>query len=202
MVCLHLEGRRLNGKLVESSWTSVAPPCLEAGRTPEFPALGEAVLGMRAGGRREIIVPPSRSAFQPDFRSFLIDLDGFRMDLRGFPHDFAGIYHDLHRFPGFFAWPRHEPLGRGGAHDLHPRGDQRVAGGEKASAAASVARSNLIGAVSRVRNALAMATHDFFQQRSFLYVPGGLGKARAEGARRLWKDFWKMKNWKKPLRND
>lgn len=103
MVCLHLEGRRLNGKLVESSWTSVAPPCLEAGRTPEFPALGEAVLGMRAGGRREIIVPPSRSAFQPDFRSFLIDLDGFRMDLRGFPHDFAGIYHDLHRFPGFFA---------------------------------------------------------------------------------------------------
>ena len=43
--------------------------------------------------------------------------------------------------------------------------------------------------MSRVRNALAMATHDFFQQRGFLYVPGGLGKARAEGARRLWKDF-------------
>lgn len=31
-------------------------------------------------------------------------------------------------------------------------------------------RTNLIGAVSRVRNALAMATHNFFQDRGFLYV--------------------------------
>jgi len=31
-------------------------------------------------------------------------------------------------------------------------------------------RTNLIGAVSRVRNALAMGTHTFFQDRGFLYV--------------------------------
>lgn len=31
-------------------------------------------------------------------------------------------------------------------------------------------RSNIIGAVSRVRNALAMSTHRFFQDRGFLYV--------------------------------
>lgn len=31
-------------------------------------------------------------------------------------------------------------------------------------------RSNLIGAAMRVRNALASATHDFFQQRGFLYI--------------------------------
>lgn len=31
-------------------------------------------------------------------------------------------------------------------------------------------RTNLIGAVSRVRNALSYATHTFFQQRGFLYV--------------------------------
>lgn len=31
-------------------------------------------------------------------------------------------------------------------------------------------RSNLIGAVTRVRNALAVATHDFFQSKGFLYV--------------------------------
>lgn len=31
-------------------------------------------------------------------------------------------------------------------------------------------RSNLIGAVSRVRNCLAMSTHQFFQDRGFLYV--------------------------------
>jgi len=31
-------------------------------------------------------------------------------------------------------------------------------------------RSNLIGAVSRVRNTLAMSTHQFFQDRGFLYV--------------------------------
>jgi asparaginyl-tRNA synthetase len=31
-------------------------------------------------------------------------------------------------------------------------------------------RTNLIGAVTRVRNSLAMATHEFFQKRGFLYV--------------------------------
>jgi asparaginyl-tRNA synthetase len=31
-------------------------------------------------------------------------------------------------------------------------------------------RSNTIGAVSRIRNALAYATHTFFQQNGFLYV--------------------------------
>jgi asparaginyl-tRNA synthetase len=31
-------------------------------------------------------------------------------------------------------------------------------------------RTNTIGAVARIRNALAYATHTFFQQRGFLYV--------------------------------
>ena len=31
-------------------------------------------------------------------------------------------------------------------------------------------RTNLIGAVSRVRNNLAYATHLFFQQKGFLYI--------------------------------
>jgi asparaginyl-tRNA synthetase len=32
------------------------------------------------------------------------------------------------------------------------------------------ARTNIMGAVSRVRNQLAFATHQFFQQHGFLYV--------------------------------
>lgn len=32
------------------------------------------------------------------------------------------------------------------------------------------ARTNTIGAVARIRNALAFATHQFFQQNGFLYV--------------------------------
>jgi asparaginyl-tRNA synthetase len=32
------------------------------------------------------------------------------------------------------------------------------------------ARSNTIGAVARVRNCLANAVHEFFQQRGFLYL--------------------------------
>ncbi len=31
-------------------------------------------------------------------------------------------------------------------------------------------RTNLIGAVARIRNALAHATHTFFQSRGFIYV--------------------------------
>ena len=31
-------------------------------------------------------------------------------------------------------------------------------------------RTNTIGAVARIRNALAFATHDFFQKHGFLYV--------------------------------
>ncbi len=31
-------------------------------------------------------------------------------------------------------------------------------------------RTNLIGAVARIRNALAHATHTFFQSRGFMYV--------------------------------
>ena len=31
-------------------------------------------------------------------------------------------------------------------------------------------RTNIIGAVARIRNALAHATHTFFQSRGFLYV--------------------------------
>jgi len=44
-------------------------------------------------------------------------------------------------------------------------------------------RSNIIGAVARVRNALAKATHDFFQSRGFLYVHTPLiTSADCEGA--------------------
>ena len=31
-------------------------------------------------------------------------------------------------------------------------------------------RTNTIGAIARIRNALAMATHEFFQSNGFLYV--------------------------------
>lgn len=31
-------------------------------------------------------------------------------------------------------------------------------------------RTNTIGAIARIRNALALATHDFFQSHGFLYV--------------------------------
>merc|ERR1719401_2134724 len=58
-VGIHFEGFRLNGRPVESSWNEGAvPKIIEAGSTPEFPALGEGVVGMREGGRRELVVPP------------------------------------------------------------------------------------------------------------------------------------------------
>eukprot|EP00933_Yihiella_yeosuensis_P032677 TRINITY_DN26297_c0_g1_i1.p1 TRINITY_DN26297_c0_g1~~TRINITY_DN26297_c0_g1_i1.p1 ORF type:complete len:232 (-),score=47.05 TRINITY_DN26297_c0_g1_i1:263-958(-) len=59
MVGIHFEGFRLNGRQIESSWTTPNPLYIEAGYSPDFPALGEGVLGMTEGGRRELIVPPS-----------------------------------------------------------------------------------------------------------------------------------------------
>lgn len=45
------------------------------------------------------------------------------------------------------------------------------------------ARSNTFGAVARLRNCLAMATHDFFQERGFLYLHAPIITASdAEGA--------------------
>ena len=45
------------------------------------------------------------------------------------------------------------------------------------------ARTNTISAVARVRNALALATHLFFQQNGFLYVHTPIiGTSDAEGA--------------------
>eukprot|EP00930_Biecheleria_cincta_P094737 TRINITY_DN86192_c0_g1_i1.p1 TRINITY_DN86192_c0_g1~~TRINITY_DN86192_c0_g1_i1.p1 ORF type:complete len:187 (+),score=27.87 TRINITY_DN86192_c0_g1_i1:20-580(+) len=59
LVGVHFEGKRLNGRLLESSWTSGPTPLfIEAGCTPDFPALGEGVLGMKEGGRRELVIPP------------------------------------------------------------------------------------------------------------------------------------------------
>eukprot|EP00439_Symbiodinium_sp_Y106_P065031 s383_g10.t1 len=96
LVCIHFEGKWLNGKVIESSYNAgPSPLCIEAGNSPEFPALGEGA--------------------------------------------------SLHKVSDNFSRRRAT-----GAH--HP------------------AQSNLIGAVSRVRNNLAMSTHRFFQDRGFLYV--------------------------------
>jgi len=60
LVGVHFDGFRLNGRSLESSWSkSPVPLFIEAGNTPEFPGLGEGVVGMREGGRRELIIPPS-----------------------------------------------------------------------------------------------------------------------------------------------
>ncbi|MBX3730694.1 MAG: asparagine--tRNA ligase, partial [Candidatus Sumerlaeia bacterium] len=49
------------------------------------------------------------------------------------------------------------------------------------------ARSNTIGAVMRVRNCLAHATHEFFQQRGFLYLHTPIVTANdCEGAGRMF----------------
>merc|ERR1719491_1855468 len=59
-VGVHFEGFRLNGRPLESTWArGPSPVFIEAGHSPDFPALGEGVIGMREGGKREIIVPPS-----------------------------------------------------------------------------------------------------------------------------------------------
>merc|ERR1712039_815574 len=59
LVGVHFEGFRLNGRLIESSWQQGPQPLyIEAGHSPEFPALGEGVIGMHEGGRRELVVPP------------------------------------------------------------------------------------------------------------------------------------------------
>ena len=48
-------------------------------------------------------------------------------------------------------------------------------------------RTNLIGAVTRIRNGLAYATHDFFQKRGFLYIHTPLiTAADCEGAGELF----------------
>ena len=49
-------------------------------------------------------------------------------------------------------------------------------------------RTNTFGAVTRVRNALAFATHTFFQQRGFLYIqPPIITSADCEGAGQLFR---------------
>lgn len=49
-------------------------------------------------------------------------------------------------------------------------------------------RTNTFGAVTRVRNALAFATHTFFQQRGFLYIqPPIITSADCEGAGELFR---------------
>merc|ERR1719183_2846103 len=59
LVGIHFEGFRLNGRPLESTWArGPSPVFIEAGRSPDFPGLGEGVIGMREGGRRELIVPP------------------------------------------------------------------------------------------------------------------------------------------------
>jgi len=58
LVGIHFEGFRLNGKTVESSWPQGLPLVVEVGCTPDFPALGEGIVGMCEGGRRELVVPP------------------------------------------------------------------------------------------------------------------------------------------------
>eukprot|EP00928_Gymnodinium_smaydae_P063116 TRINITY_DN46794_c0_g1_i1.p1 TRINITY_DN46794_c0_g1~~TRINITY_DN46794_c0_g1_i1.p1 ORF type:complete len:247 (+),score=59.94 TRINITY_DN46794_c0_g1_i1:43-741(+) len=59
MVGIHFEGFRLNGRQLESTWgRGPNPVFIEAGNSPDFPALGEGVLGMSEGGRRELVVPP------------------------------------------------------------------------------------------------------------------------------------------------
>ncbi|CAE8702763.1 unnamed protein product, partial [Polarella glacialis] len=59
LVGIHFEGFRLNGRPVESSWNSgPSPLIIQVGSSPDFPALGEGVIGMKEGGRRELVVPP------------------------------------------------------------------------------------------------------------------------------------------------
>lgn len=49
-------------------------------------------------------------------------------------------------------------------------------------------RTNTFGAVARVRNALAFATHQFFQQRGFLYIqPPIISTSDCEGAGEMFK---------------
>eukprot|EP00929_Paragymnodinium_shiwhaense_P108884 TRINITY_DN75235_c0_g1_i1.p1 TRINITY_DN75235_c0_g1~~TRINITY_DN75235_c0_g1_i1.p1 ORF type:complete len:214 (+),score=46.42 TRINITY_DN75235_c0_g1_i1:45-686(+) len=76
LVGVHFEGNRLNGRQLESSWQNGPTPIyIEAGSTPEFPALGEGVIGMREGGRRELIVPPSMN------RAGVQDVTVYKVDL-------------------------------------------------------------------------------------------------------------------------
>merc|ERR1719401_1348862 len=73
---IHFEGFRLNGRPLESSWNQgPSPLVIEAGHSPEFPALGEGVLGMREGGRRELIVPPKMNrAGVGEVTTYTVDL--------------------------------------------------------------------------------------------------------------------------------
>lgn len=52
-------------------------------------------------------------------------------------------------------------------------------------------RTNTIGAVARIRNALAHATHLFFQERGFLYVHTPIVTASdCEGAGEMFQVGW------------
>jgi peptidylprolyl isomerase len=46
-------------KVVQSSWTS-QPFSVHAGKGPGDPRMGQGVVGMKVGGRRELIIPPSQ----------------------------------------------------------------------------------------------------------------------------------------------
>eukprot|EP00747_Dinoflagellata_sp_TGD_P043137 gnl/TRDRNA2_/TRDRNA2_142513_c0_seq3.p1 gnl/TRDRNA2_/TRDRNA2_142513_c0~~gnl/TRDRNA2_/TRDRNA2_142513_c0_seq3.p1 ORF type:complete len:230 (+),score=37.39 gnl/TRDRNA2_/TRDRNA2_142513_c0_seq3:64-753(+) len=76
LVGVHYEGYRLNGRQMESSWhRGPNPVFVEAGNSIDFPALGEGVLGMREGGRRELIVPPGMN------REGVTEVLTYRVDL-------------------------------------------------------------------------------------------------------------------------
>ncbi|CAE7256171.1 asnS [Symbiodinium pilosum] len=142
LICIHFEGKRLNGKVLESSYNAgPSPVCIEAGNCPEFPALGEGVLGMRAGGRRELIIPPRMN------REGVEEVMIYTVEVASVASFGSNKVIGLISFMAAIC--------------ASLMGSDVMDGKDP---------SNLIGAVSRVRNNLAMSTHKFFQDRGFLYV--------------------------------
>eukprot|EP00434_Breviolum_minutum_P004307 symbB.v1.2.003796.t3/scaffold192.1/size616647/7 len=143
LVCLHFEGKRLNGKIMESTWTTATtPPCIEAGHTPDFPALGEGVIGMHLGILRLGIL-----VFFEEGTGWPIGIQPSELEL------------DPRRAGGRRELIIPPSMNRKGVEEIMTYTIELI-----------TVASNLIGAVSRVRNTLAMSTHQFFQDRGFLYV--------------------------------